>query len=66
MQLLRQEVLEKLKQNINARSILGYNLNVHPDTIRRWVHNNSPMLTTVTALETISKELNIKKSEILA
>lgn len=66
MQAIKQEVLENLKVNINARSILGYNMNVHPDTIRRWIKENDPMLTTATALDTISKELGLKKSEILA
>jgi hypothetical protein len=65
MQVIKREVLEKLSTNPKAKGRLAYEFAKHSVTIDRWIEENNAMLTTPTALNAISEELELDKAELL-
>lgn len=65
MQILKPEIIESLKNNSKARYRLCYEFNGHMNRINRMIDSNDMKLTTPMALNAISEELAIKKSDLL-
>lgn len=62
---LTSEAISRLQGNQRVMLLLALKLDVSEATIRRWIHANNAMLTTVSALKIISEELGIKQSKLL-
>lgn len=60
---IKKSILVSLKESIQARNRLGYTFEVAPRTIDRWIADNNPILTSVTAMKVIKEELGLTKSE---
>lgn len=61
---VRQDVLEKM----NTREVMNrlvYEFGRDLRTIRRWISENNPMLTTPMCVRAVSEELNIPQDQIL-
>lgn len=67
MKVIKQEVVELIKDNPKALGRLCYDFAKNTKTITRWLdrEGNWEMLTTPKGIDAISEELSIKKSEIL-
>jgi hypothetical protein len=69
MQIIKKEIANRLKDNSRAKHGLAYEFNVYVTTIDNWIKkNNEGMPTNLTnpsAIEIISKELSIDKSNML-
>lgn len=63
--MITKKVIDKIKESKRCKNALAYLLNVNPRTIDTWLKRNDIMLTTDLALNIISEELGVKKSEIL-
>lgn len=51
---LTQKAHSWLKNDVQLRSLIALNLGVTQQTVERWLRDNNTMLTTYTALRTIS------------
>ncbi len=63
--MLKQEILDRLRRDVFIRNELRYGMRVSGQTVKNWIAYKSPMLTTVKALDIISRNLNMSVSEIL-
>ena len=70
MQIIKKEIAEQLKNNSKAKHGLAYEFNVYVTTIDNWIKKNNDgnptNLTNPSAIEIISKELNIDKTQIFS
>lgn len=62
MFVLSKKTLFEVKNSIQCRNRLAYELEVGSKTIDRYIKNNDPVLTTETAQVAIKEELGLKKN----
>ena len=65
MHLLKDEILEELKQKPKLRKKIAKLLGCHVLTVSRWVDDNHPSLTCWTILDFLESELWIKKAQLI-
>lgn len=65
MESIKKTIIKKIQKSTRTKAALSYAFNKGIRSIDRWLIRNEPVLTTSTALNIISRELNIEKSEIL-
>lgn len=52
---LNPEVAELLRTKFKLRNMIAIENHVHPDTVRRWVNDKSPRITTEDNIKLIKK-----------
>lgn len=62
---IKQEIIDQVKKNTRAKTMLAYEFSKHFTTIERWLDVNDPMLTTPAGIRVISEQLEIPESELL-
>lgn len=65
--ILKQEVIERIKGRTDIKPLLVETLDLHISSINRILNENAPngQLTTVAAVEVISRLLGVETSEVL-
>jgi hypothetical protein len=65
--ILKQEVIERIKGRTDIKPLLVETLDLHISSINRILNENAPngQLTTVAAVEVISRLLGVEASEVL-
>jgi hypothetical protein len=62
---IRKSVIKLMKGNSRIMSFLCLEFEKSESSIRRWIDNNNPMLTTFAALRIIRQETGLTDKEIL-
>lgn len=63
MKVLSKKTLDLIKESLDCRNRLAYELRKSEPAVRRYVYDNNPILTSASALIAIREELNIPDDE---
>lgn len=62
---IKQEILDELAGNVQAKAKLSIVLNKHMFTVERYIKENNSLLTTQDSIKAIAEELGKTEQEIL-
>lgn len=65
MTLIKQEILDELAGNIQAKGKLSVLFDKHMFTVERYIKENNTLLTTQDAIKIITEELGKTEKEVL-
>ena len=59
------DILRRLKKDLYTRGLIIEHFGCHKETVRLWVNNNNPALTTYGVLEILSEGYGLSFEELI-